>query len=90
MCLNHQSLAKLRISHTHADNLHVGYADIEGLHQVSMPYEAHIGHKKCAKIALFTREVPHSVDLQRHASSNLTIQKQEKEELCAQSYNLLT
>ena len=81
MCLNHQSLAKLGVSHTHTDNLHVGYADVESFHQVGMPDKAHIRHKECAKVALFTGQIPHSMDLQRQEFSTFDHLEARREEL---------
>lgn len=63
MCFHHQGLAKLGVSDTHTDNLHVWDADIESLHQVGVPDKAHIGDKECAKVALLARQVPYTIDL---------------------------
>lgn len=71
MCLNHQGLAELGVSHTHTDDLHEGDADVEGLHQIGMPNKAHIGHKERAKIALFAGQIPHSIDLQKSGFQHL-------------------
>lgn len=90
MCLNHQSLAELGVSHSYTDDLHVGDADIEGLQKVGVPDKAHVGHKECAKIALFTGQIPHPIDLQKPGFQQLLCDKtRDAGKCCAFRANVL-
>lgn len=64
MRFHNQCLAKLGLPHADADHLHVGDADIEGLHQVGVPHQAHVGDKEGPQAALLAAQVPHPIDLQ--------------------------